>query len=222
MKRVLGILILTIAAFSTILGQTPEKKTDQTTKPQTPQKKTEPASQPQTPEKKTEPASQPQTPEKKAEPASQPQTPEKKAEQTSQPVGENVSATSSAEQELIALDKQWGEAGTKGDSAALEKLLADDFIGASATGVATKAQSIAQAKSDAANITNATYVADEYSVRFLDPNTAVMTHSAVGKGMNKGKEYTDHHRSMHVWVKRNGQWQVVASQATPIPEKTTP
>jgi hypothetical protein len=110
---------------------------------------------------------------------------------------------------LISLDKSWGEAGLHGDSAVLERILADDFIGNSPTGVATKAQNIAEAKTNAPDITNATYVADEYTVRFLDPNTAVMTHRAVEKGLNKGKEYNDQHRSMHVWVKRDGRWQVV-------------
>lgn len=137
-------------------------------------------------------------------------------------MGEKVGATSSAEQELIKLDKEWGEAGLRGDAAVLEGILADDFMGVSPTGIATKAQSIAEAKTNAANITNATYIADQYTVRFLDPNTAVMTHSALEKGLDKGKEYTDQHRSMHVWVKRNGRWQVVASQATPVPTKSTP
>ena len=101
----------------------------------------------------------------------------------------------------------------------LERILADDFVGNSPIGVTTKAQNIAEAKTNAPNITNATYVADEYTVRFLDPNTAVMTHRATEKGLNKGKEYNDQHRSMHVWVKRDGRWQVVASQASPIPQK---
>ena len=111
----------------------------------------------------------------------QTQTPEKKADK-SQPTGEKVSSSSSAEQELIKLDKEWGEAGLRGDAAVLEGILADDFMGVSPTGVATKAQNIAEAKTNAPNITNATYVADEYTVRFLDPNTAVMTHSALEKG----------------------------------------
>jgi hypothetical protein len=149
----------------------------------------------------------------------QTQTPEKKPDKT-QPTGEKVSSSSSAEQDLIKLDKVWGEAGTRGDAAVLEGILADDFMGISPTGgVMTKAQNIAEAKANAPNITNATYVADEYSVRFLDPNTAVMTHSVVAKGLNKGKEFTDQHRSMHVWVKRGDRWQVVASQATQIPQK---
>ncbi|MDQ3473799.1 MAG: tetratricopeptide repeat protein [Acidobacteriota bacterium] len=140
----------------------------------------------------------------------------------SKPTGEQVAASGSAEQELIKLDKDWGEAGLRGDATVLEGILADDFLGVSATGAATKAQTIAEAKTNAPNLTNATYVASEYTVRFLDPNTAVMTHSALEKGLDKGREYTDQHRSMHVWVKRNGRWQVVASQATPVPQKSTP
>jgi hypothetical protein len=170
MKKLLGVMVLTVAALSLSLGQT--------------------------------------------------QTTEKKTDKT-KPAGEKVSS-SIAEQELISLDKEWGEAGLRGDSAVLERILADDFIGNSPTGVATKAQNIAEAKTNAPDITNATYVADDYTIRFLDPNTAVMTHSALEKGLNKGKEYSEQHRSMHVWVKRGGRWQVVASQATPVPQKSTP
>ena len=193
MKKLLGVLVLTIAALSIALGQTPAKpKPD--TKPVPDQTKPVPDQ-------------------------AIPVTETKPAPEQAKPVGEKVATTPSAEQELISLDKSWGEAGLHGDSAVLERILADDFIGNSPTGVATKAQNIAEAKTNAPNITNATYVADEYTVRFLDPNTAVMTHRAVEKGLNKGKEYNDQHRSMHVWVKRDGRWQVVASQATPIPQK---
>lgn len=150
----------------------------------------------------------------------QTQTPEKKVDKV-QPTGEKVSS-SNAEQELIKLDKEWGDAGLRGDATVLERILADDFIGVSQTGVATKAQNITEAKTNAPNITNATYVASEYTVRFLDANTAVMTHSALEKGLDKGKEYAEQHLSMHVWVKRDGRWQVVASQATPVPQKATP
>ena len=184
MKKLLGVMVLTIAALSISLGQTPEK-----TKPDQPKPMPE----------QTKPA----------------------PDQT-KPVAETVATASSAEQALITLDKEWGEAGLRGDTVALERILADDFMGNSPIGVATKAQNIAEAKTNAPNITNATYVADEYTVRLLDPNTAVMTHRATEKGLDKGKAYNTQHRSMHVWVMRDGRWQVVASQATPIPEKTTP
>lgn len=207
MKKILGVLVLTIAALSITLGQAPEKpKPD--TKPVPDQTKPVPD--------QTIPVPDQAKPADQAKPVTEPTKP---APDQAKPVGEQVATTPNAEQELIAIDKQWGDAGLKGDSAVLERILADDFIGNSPTGVATKAQNIAEAKTNAPNITNATYVADEYTVRFLDPNTAVMTHRAVEKGLNKGKEYSDQHLSMHVWVKRDGRWQVVASQATPIPQK---
>jgi hypothetical protein len=181
MKKILGVLVLTIAALSIALGQTPAKpKPDSKPVPD----QTKPVPDQAIPVTETKPV---------------PDQTKPVADQ-SKPVGEQVATTPSAEQELISLDKSWGEAGLKGDSAVLERILADDFIGNSPIGVATKAQNIAEAKTNAPNITNATYVADEYTVRFLDPNTAVMTHRATEKGLNKGKEYTDQHRSMHVWV----------------------
>ena len=200
MKKILGVLLLTIAALSIALGQTPEKP--------------KPDSKPVP--KQTIPVPDPAIP---VTVQAKPVADQIKVTDQIKPVGEQVAASPSAEQELISLDKSWGEAGLHGDSAVLERILAEDFIGNSPTGVATKAQNIAEAKTNAPDITNATYVADEYTVRFLDPNTAVMTHRAVEKGLNKGKEYNDQHRSMHVWVKRDGRWQVVASQATPIPQK---
>ena len=152
------------------------------------------------------------------------QVTEKKTE--TKPKGEKVAATattaSTVDQELMKLDQEWGDAGIKGDSAVLERILADEFIASGPTGVMNKSQSIAQAKSDAANITNATYTADEYTIRMLDKDTAIMVHRAVEKGQNKGADYTDQHRSIHVWKKINGRWQVVASQAMPITQQPTP
>ncbi len=138
------------------------------------------------------------------------------------PAVEKATASSRVDQELIKLDQEWGEAGLRGDTATLNRILADDFQGSGPTGLQTKAQNIAQAKSDSANITNATYKADEYTVRWLDKDTAIMFHRAVEKGQNKGADYTDQHRSIHVWKKVNGQWQVVASQGIPIPQTPTP
>lgn len=47
-------------------------------------------------------------------------------------------------------------------------------------------------------------------------DTAVMTHRTTITGKRDGKDFTEMRRSMHVWVKRDGRWQVVATQATPI------
>jgi hypothetical protein len=43
-----------------------------------------------------------------------------------------------------------------------------------------------------------------------------MTHRGTIKGMENGKEATESHRSLHVFQKVNGQWQVVANAQLPI------
>lgn len=108
-------------------------------------------------------------------------------------------------QALIQLDKEWGSAGRAEAVAAVRRLIADDVIAVSGEGVATKADMLAEAESDEGP--TSPYVADQYDVRFLDENTAVMTHRA-------GEP--EPHWSLHVWVKRDGAWRVVASMSTPI------
>lgn len=120
------------------------------------------------------------------------------------------------QQALIALDKQWGEAGSKGDSAALNKILADDFLAVGPKGEAFGKQEQIAAAPSATNVQNASYAADEYKFEMLSPDVVVMTHRATIKGMQEGKEVTESHRSLHVFQKRSGQWQVVANAQLPI------
>ena len=102
---------------------------------------------------------------------------------------------------LIALDKQWGEAGMKGDTATLGTILADDVVSVDGTGAMGKAETIAA--NEAVDDPNASYEVGDYEVKLLDDETAVMTHS------------TPDHYSLHVWAKRGGNWQVVATASVP-------
>ncbi len=106
--------------------------------------------------------------------------------------------------ELVQLDKEWGEAeGTE----ALEALLADNILALGLEGVGNKAQILEAAASDDAP--TGPYIAGDYDVRFLSEDVAVMIHSA-------GEP--DPHWSMHVWQKRDGKWQVAATATVPIEE----
>jgi ketosteroid isomerase-like protein len=113
----------------------------------------------------------------------------------------SVSADTTAD--LITLDKQWGAAGTKGDATAVAKLLADDVVAVDENGVSGKQQQIADAKPDP-DVTQ--YEPTDYKVTLLDKDTAIMTHGTKGK---------DSHQSLHVWSRKTGQWQVVATSTTP-------
>jgi hypothetical protein len=116
---------------------------------------------------------------------------------------------------LISLDKQWGEAG--GDTAKLDKIIGDNLLAVSSKGEAQdKQQLIADNKASSVGVQNASYVADEYKFEMLSPDVVVMTHRGTIKGMQNGKEVTDSHRSLHVFQKRDGRWQVVANAQLPI------
>jgi ketosteroid isomerase-like protein len=119
------------------------------------------------------------------------------------------------QQALISLDKQWGEAG--GDTAKLDKIIGDNLLAVGTKGEAQdKQQMIADNKATSASVQNASYTPDEYKFEMLSPDVVVMTHRGTTKGMQNGKEETESHRSLHVFQKRAGGWQVVASTQVPI------
>ena len=133
--------------------------------------------------------------------------------------GQGGNQTTKIQQDLIALDKQWGEAGGKGATATLNKILSDNYLGIGEKGEALgKQEQVAATTATSANVQNASYTADEYKFETLSPDVIVMTHRATTKGMQGGKELTESHRSLHVFQKRGGQWQVVASTQVPIKE----
>ncbi len=118
---------------------------------------------------------------------------------------------------LIALDKEWGEAG--GDTAKLDKIIGDNVLGIGAKGEAQdKQQLIASNKALSTDVQNGAYAADEYKFDMPSADVVVMTHRGTTKGMQNGKEVTESHRSLHVFQKQNGRWQVVANAQLPISE----
>jgi hypothetical protein len=121
------------------------------------------------------------------------------------------------QQNLISVDKQWGEAG--GDTAKLDKIIGDNLVAIGTKGEAqNKQQMIADNKATSAGVQNASYTPDEYKFEMLSPDVVVMTHRGTTKGMQNGKEVTESHRSLHVFQKRDGRWQVVANAQLPISE----
>jgi ketosteroid isomerase-like protein len=50
-------------------------------------------------------------------------------------------------------------------------------------------------------------------------DTAVMMHRATMKGQFKGEDISGVYQNIHVFVKRDGRWQVVANQSTRVAQK---
>jgi hypothetical protein len=103
---------------------------------------------------------------------------------------------------LIALDKQWGESAVKGDKTVSAKLLADKAVSVDESGVMGKQSALANMKPAPAGTR---YEPTDYKVTFINPDTAIMTHGTKG---------ADTHYSLHVWSRKGGTWQVIATSTT--------
>ena len=100
---------------------------------------------------------------------------------------------------LIALDKQWGESVLTGDKTVSAKLLADKIVSVDQNGVMGKQEMLADIKPAPAG---SRYEPTGYKVTFMNPDTAIMSHGTKG---------ADAHYSLHVWSRKGGTWQIVAT-----------
>lgn len=108
---------------------------------------------------------------------------------------------------LIALDKQWGEATLKGNTAVAGKFLADKVVSVNEKGVRGKQAELADIPAAPAGTR---YEPTDYKVTFLNPDTAIMTHGTKGH---------EPHYSLHVWSRTGDSWEIVATSTTPVASK---
>lgn len=104
---------------------------------------------------------------------------------------------------LISLDKQWGESVVKGDTTVSAKMLAEKVVSVAESGITGKQGTLAAMKPAPAGTR---YEPTDYKVTFINPDTAIMTHSTKG---------ADAHHSLHVWSRKDGTWQIIATSTTP-------
>jgi ketosteroid isomerase-like protein len=124
---------------------------------------------------------------------------------------------SAVEREIIKLEHDWTTADHHKDRAALEKLLADDFIGTGSDGsIATKSEEIASAM--ASKVVVQSYSQSDLKVRVYG-EVGVVTYRYDWKGTNDGKDVTNEGRNTSVWVKRGGRWQAIGYHNSRIAKK---
>ena len=115
------------------------------------------------------------------------------------------------------LEEELSDAVVAGDAAVFDRLLADDFTHTSHSGrFRNKAEWMADLRRGATKYT--TFKTDDMSVRVYG-DTAVVTGRSTPTGTNsRGEPIEGQYRYLRVWVKHDGNWQVVAFQGTRIPE----
>jgi len=127
---------------------------------------------------------------------------------------EAAAQTANVEQALLQLERDWEQANAKNDTAALERILAPEFMSTDSDGrLTTRADVFARRKSGAVKFT--AFTQDDYKVHVV-VDTAIVTGRSTIKGIRDGKDWTGQERWTDVFVRRNGRWQAVASHSSRI------
>jgi ketosteroid isomerase-like protein len=122
-----------------------------------------------------------------------------------------------AEQELVKLENAWIAAIIKRDGDFLKKLYADEYLFTDSEGALfNKTADISdvvsgKTKIDSANITDVKV--------HIYGDTAVVTGLNTLKGSYGGEDMSGPYRFTDVFVKRDGRWQVVATQSSLVAKK---
>lgn len=120
-------------------------------------------------------------------------------------------------QEVIQAEKAWVNAHRRLDIDALERMMADDYKHIRADGVV-----VGKAEDLASYQTGDRYwefaESDEYDIQVYG-QTAVLIGRWRARGMNAGERFEYTARFISVYVKRDGRWQMVAAQSTPLADQ---
>ena len=120
---------------------------------------------------------------------------------------------------LEAYDRSWGDASTKGDRAALEQILANDYMSMAPGNTVNRGEQIDGTVQDAeeARASGAPQpsLRHDYYVIQCTPNSATITHRNVSTTTGAAPE-TSYSRSVHFLEKRSGKWVVVSNAGHPL------
>jgi uncharacterized protein (TIGR02246 family) len=117
--------------------------------------------------------------------------------------------------QVMAVEREWTEAHLRGDVETLARLMADDYLKIESDGsVSDRAMTLAKYTPETRYWEKVQ--GDEYDVRVYG-DTALVIGRWTARGMNHGTRFDYAARFLSVYVKRAGQWQMVAEQSTAMP-----
>lgn len=155
----------------------------------------------------------------KAAAKSKPRAPTKGASPSpaASPAATAAAAPKAAEPAVRELENKWLNALQRHDTATVQTLVAENYIGVTATGkFVNKSGLLAEIKKDKNNYESGTNTRMEVRVHG-DTAVIVGTTKQTGKDV-AGKPFVYSYRWTDTWVQRNGQWLCVASQSIQVPK----
>ena len=135
--------------------------------------------------------------------------------QTNKPENASPAGPPKAGPELLTLEQSWADAVKHRDVEKIDQLQAEEYVFTDPAGqVWTKTRELDTIRSGDLMID--AFELSEMNVRLYE-NTAVVTLRIVWHGQFRGTDISGPQRMTDVYVKRDGRWRCVASQATRIP-----
>jgi len=123
-------------------------------------------------------------------------------------------ANAETPEQIQALDREWAQACVQSDIAKLEQILSDDLTYTHSSGqTQSKGEFIATIREGKTRYRSIDF--QESSVRIYGDSAVSNSEVRVNLTID-GKEVSVHPRFLHIWVKHNGRWQLVAHQGTKI------
>jgi ketosteroid isomerase-like protein len=122
-------------------------------------------------------------------------------------------STVEAEQEIRRINEEWVSALIRGDTATLNRLMADDCVFTYALEGDDKAQFISDIETGdlIVDVLNR----DNVEVRIYGRTGVLVAFDTAG-WKYKGRNIKGHYRTLHVYSELEGLWQIVAIQSSPI------
>ena len=120
----------------------------------------------------------------------------------------------SVDQRLMEIEREWARAIIAADAEKIREILAPEVVLTAPDGT------VLNREDDLAELVRGEFKAEVFDPREMRVKVygscAVVIGSTTVTGMYKGKKLHDQFRWTDTFVKRDGKWRIVASQATPI------
>lgn len=129
-------------------------------------------------------------------------------------LAQDSSKKSAEEGHLLALESAWNHAEQSKDAAALNQLLAEDFVYTDYDGSFLNRKGFLE--STLHNDVTQEQINNDGMAVHIYGNAAVVTGLYRDKGLEKGKPFQRRGRFTDTWIYRSSAWQCVASQSTLI------
>ena len=121
--------------------------------------------------------------------------------------------TLEVQQHLRQMNDEWVKALVRGDGAALERIMADDFVFSYPLEGDDKSQFISDVTSGGLKVEHISRA--QVTVRVFGP-TAMLTALDSAQWLYHGREFSGQYKILQVYSLRDGQWKLCAVQACPI------